>query len=39
MSSEKRHRVIDVLLLKAFKENVEAANQWKQKTVAEMAAL
>ena len=36
MTSEKRHRVIDVLVLKAFKGNVEAAHQWKQKAVADM---
>jgi hypothetical protein len=38
MSSEKRHRVIDVLLLQAFKGDAEAANHWKQKAVADMAA-
>ena len=36
MTSEKRHRVIDVLVLKAFKGTVEAAHQWKQKAVADM---
>ena len=34
MSSENRNRVIDPLVLQAFKGDVEAANEWKQKAVA-----